>query len=161
MPYAKFHVIGDTGAWIRLRLQEEIHASGVEGTVMEAAENILAIVVEGEEKNIQKLYLNLKESTPGDYQFTELETSREKPSRKNEPDLAKSIGEMLELLREIEKNTRRMNQKIDAALAAGPGETEGAWDSEDFETGFEKPDAQEQEEQEEAAESGFANLFGD
>lgn len=115
MVTAKFHAIGNTSHWFRTRIQEEINATGVEGSPIEVDQNKLAIIVEGSKGNIERLYNNLREASPEDVGFTKIIFDESQPKRwKTSP---QTTNDVAEILGEIEKNMRRINQKLDVLLA--------------------------------------------
>lgn len=141
MVTAKFHIIGDSSPWYRLRVQEEITSQGLEGSVVEADNSKLAVVIEGERSKIMELYKNLEESSPGGVMLADISF------RRNE-DKATDTGEIVELLREIERNTRRINQKLDVLVKK-------------MQPVAEETSEERQESSEAVAESSFAAMFGD
>jgi hypothetical protein len=151
MVTAKFHIVGENSAWLKTRAQEEIQSAGLEGSVVNAGKNTLAVIVEGEKKKIHTMYKNLVESSPSEAQYTDLEFGVYRDLNISvETDLAKNIQIMIELLKEIEKNTRRINQKIDGITNQQRGDYPSWLDSEEKD-----------EEAAEEAVGGFASMFGD
>ena len=138
MTSAKFLVVGETGLWTRTRIQEEITAHGLDGTVVDAGEHKLGVFVSGNRQRIQKLYNDLAKNLPADVQPTNLIYGEfKRPAATGAPaSSADAFQTLIELLREIEKNTRKMNQKLDKLIAgrqaalyetSGPEETTKEW----------------------------------
>ncbi|MFH0860986.1 MAG: hypothetical protein V1921_07280 [Candidatus Altiarchaeota archaeon] len=156
MVTARFYVLGDESSWLRARVQEEIHTHNLEGNVIGAGHGRLAVIIEGERKRILELYENLQQATPEDFAMTDITFSEYAASDRTARDLmfTNSMETLIELLREIEKNTRRINQKIDKVLrqkGGGADDTCSTYESAD--TGYSDGSS------EEAADS-FASMFG-
>jgi acylphosphatase len=127
-------------------VQKEIEAHGLVGNVLDADEGKLVVVVEGEETRINGMYNALKNASPNNVVFTLVEYGakpKEKISKEEE-----KWGEVVELLREIEKTMRKMNNKLDI-LSSGRIESLSVAEQ-PKEEGGEKKDA----------ESAFAFMFG-
>ena len=163
MASAKFIVVGETGMWARVRIQEEINAQGLDGTVVDAGDGSLGVFVAGDRMKIQSLYKDLSEKLPEDVQPTNLIYGEFK--RPRVPDAPATSEDafktLIELLREIEKNTRKMNQKLDR-LTEGrqtsllESESEGGpsrslWYS---------SEGKRKDEDEETATDAFSKMFG-
>jgi len=172
MATAKFHIVGNSSMWFRTRVQDEIHASGLEGSALDAGDKNIAVIIEGEKQIIEELYDRLRGSAPDEVGFTAISFGDYAASTKTARNLmiTNSMETILELLKEIEKNTRKINQKIDRALvASGEGEYTPAYETEEEtpeeETMEETPEeaaAEEEtkEEKQEEATSAFADMFG-
>ncbi len=165
MVSAKFHIIGQSGDWLRIRAQEEIHAHGLEGSVLVADENTLAVVVEGDKAKVKRLYTDLVEVCPEGVGLSELTFSLQKQTRRTRIlDPARYTNDettnyLLEYLREIEKKTTRIDQKLDRIISMlEGGKTIRRWQKtdQDKEESFEKKDM----EVDDDASSGFAAMFG-
>jgi|GEM_PF-3055845 len=117
MPAAKFHIIGNTDLWYRVRVLEEVNAHGLEGTVTVVDENKLAVIVDGDSRKINRLYTDLQASSPSEVVFAGL-IYGDTATRKTAEALSseKSFSLIIELLKEIEKNTRSISQKLSAVL---------------------------------------------
>ena len=115
MPAAKFYAIGDINQWFRLRIQEEIQANNLEGSILDTGENRLVVIVEGSIAHIKSLYNGLNESKPQGIVLTSLVFGdfKEKISISK----ANLSRELLDVLKEIEKSLRRINQKLDVLSA--------------------------------------------
>ena len=164
MVSAKFHIIGEDSEWLRIRLQEEIHAHGVEGNVILAGEKTLVVVVDGDKSRIKRLHTDVGEFLPGGIEPTELIFSLEKPPRhlrmtKPEGRVDNpALDYILQYLREIEKTVTRIDQKVGTLIAvhegyAGsevvkPAAAAGTFEGKDMEV-------------EEEAAGGFAAMFGE
>jgi len=170
-------VKGRASPWIKNWMNEEIAAHSLEGSALDAGQDILAIVVEGQSGDINRLYEKLRKTSPMELQYTSIEFGtydvKKQQAKKSEIDL----GMIYELLKEIEKNTRRINQKIDRALAQGGGIVEktepqkslygwGSGESTSMEHedssstgyGWNSSETEEKEKEEEVA-GGFASMF--
>ena len=55
MVSAKFHITGSANNWLRIRVQEELFAHGLEGNVLAADDSTLAVVLEGDKSKIKRL----------------------------------------------------------------------------------------------------------
>lgn len=145
MKSAKFHLIGEDSDWYKIRVQKEIEAHGLSGSVIDAGEGKLVVVIEGDGERINGMYESLKEASPTNVVFTLIEYGMKKEAgTKKEED---KLSEIMTLLKEIEKNTRKINQKLNSL----PEKTiEKA--------GEEESPAREEESHE--AEKAFAFMFG-
>jgi hypothetical protein len=162
---AKFHVIGDDSKWLRIRLQEEIYAHGVEGSILSAGEKTLAVVADGDKARIKRLYTDVREFLPETMESTELAFSLGKPTRHLRMRAptgrldSEGFDIMFQYLREIEKAVTRIDQKVNSVLAYLEGEAgaqvfkprRGGGDA------FEEKDI----DVEDDAVGGFAAMFGD
>lgn len=156
MATARFYIIGDSNAWLRVRVTEEINARGLEGSVVEADDGRLTVIVEGKTKSISELHANLCDAVPDETTLTKIELSKASQSRSTDMAGSDSVETIITLLREIEKNTRRINQKIDAALMQKPASD----DDEDYGRSNDDEDYEHNTSSEDA-ESSFASMFGD
>jgi len=123
MSSAKFFLMGEVSHWVRVRVGEEIHSHGLEGNVVNAGAETLAVIVEGDKGKIQKFYKDLKHSVPHGIAFTEIHYR--KPMREmtaSEIPREEMNEKIISLLTEIERGVRRVNQRLDAALE---GKTSG------------------------------------
>lgn len=152
MKSAKFHLIGEDSDWYKLRVQKEIEAHGLSGNVLDAGAGKLVVVAEGDEKKINKLYTALKDASPSNVVFSLVEYGRL-------PDKAKSSEEekwnqVIELLREVEKTLRRVNQKLDSPNSYSPIPETVSSSVDEVE------DERSKDEKDEDAENAFAFMFG-
>ncbi|GEM_PF-1456940 len=145
MKCAKFHLIGEDSDWYKIRVQKEIEAHGLAGNVLDSGEGKLVIVVEGEEAKINSMYNTLKEASPSNVVFSLVEYGRIKKEKTREEE---KWDEVTELLREIEKTMRRVNNKLDGLQGVVVNSDEQMED---------EPIVSEGEEE---AENAFAFMFG-
>lgn len=169
MVSAKFHIIGEQGPWLRIRVQEEIISHGLEGSAINADEKTLAVIIEGDKSRIKRLYSDITEVCPNGMQSTDLIFSLQKPTRKQRILDAEipSKDRIMEYLREIEKKTTRMDQKLNKIIYAletceiKPKPSQNIRKEKDenpkIKGGFENKELEVKEE----AATGFAALFGD
>jgi len=160
MANAKFHVVGEDGTWYRMRIQEEIYTQGLEGSVVKASDDVLAVIVEGEKPRIHSMYKTLKESSPGQAHYTDIQWGAHRRFRQDKD----KLEEIIQLLKAIEKNTRRISQKMGGVQFKGKTDRE---ERDKEEAGFKntytpvkKEESKDEEDEEEAA-GGFASMFGD
>jgi acylphosphatase len=147
MVSAKFHVIGDDGDWFRVRLQEEIYAHGLEGSVLKAAEKNLAVVVEGDSAVVKRMHGDVVDLCPKKVRCTDIVFDKHRPQKKAR---TYTNQELSHAIMELERKMTRMDQNVAKILAL----LEGGW----------RPNQTSQEEprmdvKEEAAD-GFASMFG-
>ncbi len=153
MVSAKFNIAGEDGEWFRLRLQEEIHHHGLEGSVLHAASKALVVVVEGDKAAVKRFHADVLDICPSPIRCGDLTFSVEGPlrglkavgdgRRAGEP----TMSQILDILAEMERKITRMDQNIQKLAAARQGRRE--------ETPEEKPS----EIGDEAA-SAFSSIFG-
>lgn len=155
MKSAKFHLLGEDSDWYKLRVQKEIEAQGLTGTVLDAGAGKLVIVVEGKEKNINTLYSSLKDASPTQVVFSLVEYGRLPEKEKTSEE--EKWDQVIELLGEIEKTMRRVNQKLEAGSFTSTPTCEADEVSEDSTP---LPDERSNEEKEDDAEDAFAFMFG-
>jgi acylphosphatase len=122
MKCAKFHLIGEDSDWYKLRVQKEIESQGLSGSVLDAGEGKLAVVVEGSEDGINRLYTALKEASPKTVLFTLIEYGKPVKEKLTKED--ERWEEVIGLLKEIERTMRRINRKLDATPSEEKTETE-------------------------------------
>ena len=153
MASVRFYVIGVEDTWVRLRITEEIQATGLDGHAIDAADGTLAVIVEGDLKTIRRLYQNLEQSLPEAVQLTAAELSKiaEKTTKSTEDDALELI---IELLKEMEKTMRKINNKLDQALTATEPETTTSHVDE-------IPALEDEAEDDGGQPCGFAAMFGD
>jgi len=161
---ARFLIVGDDSQWLRIRLQEEIIAHGLEGNVLPAGGKTYAVVVSGDKSKVKRLYSDLDQFLPEGVQAAELAISPKKMPRgvRIRGALAniQAAGDKdatLEYLKEIEKTMTRLEQKMNKVIAL-------------LEEGDIKPRTREAEDEEtfeesnmevdEEATGGFAAMFG-
>jgi ribosomal protein L24 len=151
---AKFQVLGDTSNWLRIRLQEEIFAHGIEGNVLQADPRTFAVIVEGQRDRVKMLHADIIKILPENLRITEILYSMEKSTRNKRikkpqeypPD---STQYLIALAREMERNMIRMDQKMNKILdllQSGHKQT-GNHETPDTDIGDD-------------AASGFFNMFG-
>jgi acylphosphatase len=142
--------MGEASHWIRVRLQEEIHAHGLEGNVAQADDKTIVVVVEGDVRRVRGLYEDLREALPDDIEFSGLEVSKSKTPLKAVEDPSKHI---LDLLQRLEQRVIKIENRVNTILArlesGYTAEASGGYDAGG--TGGTT---------EESA-SAFASLFGD
>ena len=111
---AKFFVIGESNHWLRNRIQEEIQSTGLDGSVLDSGPENLAVFVEGDKKQVKRLYENIREFTPGKTTLSDIKYEHMPETTPGDPK-----DEVIILIKEIERQVRRMNQKLDALTAKG------------------------------------------
>lgn len=155
MVSAKFHLLGEAGEWFRIRVQEEVYAHGLEGSVLLAAENTLAVIVEGDKSKIKRLHTDMGEVCPENVVCTDLIFSIHRPAGGSGlmalgtiPE-DKTVDYIFQLLKELDKRTARIEQKLNRLTAQIEG---GAAVTPPTTT----TDAASQE----TATTGFAAMFG-
>ncbi|MFH0861554.1 MAG: acylphosphatase [Candidatus Altiarchaeota archaeon] len=151
MVSAKFHVIGEDGDWFRIRLQEEIHVHGLEGSVLRAAAKNLVVVVEGERSKIKRMYEDVAAMCPKKARCADITFEKAKRAAKA---AVYSPEQMTHALLELERKMTRIDQNIAKILA----NLEGGWRPSTEDRGLETEPKMEVEEE---AASGFASMFGD
>ncbi|MFH1055091.1 MAG: hypothetical protein V1744_03230 [Candidatus Altiarchaeota archaeon] len=156
MVSAKFHIVGEDGEWFRVRVQEEIYAHGLEGSVLLAATRTLVVVVEGDKSRIKRLHSDMVEVCPNGITCTGLVFSIQRPQREFRIGQYGSHGSVptleyiMQILSEMERSMIRVNQKLDRLIALREGGSSGGVVSERKDTAIG-----------EDATSGFASMFGD
>jgi len=164
MASAKFVVVGETDMWARVRIQEEINSHGLDGTVIDAEGGKLGVFVSGDRMKIQSLYNDLSEKLPDETQPTNLIYGEFK--RPRVPDVQASSEDafktLIELLREIEKNTRKMNQKLDRLIDGRQTTLAGSEDesTEGESHWYSSSSTIDEEEGDETATDAFSKMFG-
>ncbi len=163
MVSAKFHLIGEDSEWFRIRLQEEIHAHGVEGTVLSAGGKTLAIVLEGDKSRIKRMHTDVADFLPEGVERSDLRFSVQtrhmriaQPGRTEEG----RLEYILQYLKEIEKAVQRIDQKVNTLIAQHEGYGGAEILSRSSLRGEEGFEYQNMEVDEDAS-SGFAAMFGD
>jgi len=151
MVSAKFHVTGEDGDWFRIRLQEEIHAHGLEGSVLRAAAKNLVVVVEGERGKIKLMHEDVAAMCPKKARCAEIVFEKVKRARKT---ASYSPEQIIHVLMELERKMTRIDQNMAKILAL----LEGGWRPK-TDDGNAAPEPK-MDVKEEAA-SGFASMFGD
>ncbi|MFH1788220.1 MAG: hypothetical protein ABH834_02420 [Candidatus Altiarchaeota archaeon] len=147
MKSAKFHLIGEDSDWYKLRVQKEIEAQGLSGNVLDAGAGKLVVVAEGDEKHINRLYAALKDASPSQVVFSLVEYGRlPEKTRTSEEE---KWDQIIELLREVEKTLRRVNQKLDSQVPVA------SQPSDDY-----VEDDRTDDDRREDAEDAFAFMFG-
>lgn len=120
---AKFHVIGGKQEWLKLRLQEEIQVSGIDGSVVDVEADKIAVILEGPRKKIEDLYNHVRETMPGNAVLTGLiyGTTMKRglhqmasPTIIEDKTSKESIDKILEYLKEMEKTLRKISRRLDA-----------------------------------------------
>jgi hypothetical protein len=164
---AKFHVIGEGSEWFRVRVMEEVYSHGLEGSVLLAGEKTLVVVVEGDKSRIKRLYSDLSEFCPKGVECTDLVFSLQKSSevriiRPGEHADHQTLDYILQYLKEIEKATQRIDQKINALTAILEGTAGAEILSRSRRRMITGETAGEKDmEVEEEATSGFASMFSE
>lgn len=162
MVSARFNITGEDSEWMRVRLSEEIHAHGLDGSVMKADDGTLVVVIEGDNSKIKRFYTDVAEFTPEGVEVHDIIYSLQRrprrvrmrePPRKVEDE---TLDYMLQYMREIEKTTQRLDQKLNTVIA----HLEGYAGSEFIQKSEETFEEQDMEVEEEAS-TGFAAMFGD
>lgn len=151
MVSAKFHAIGVGDPWIRRRITEEIHSLGLEGAVLDAGQNTLAVVVDGDKEKILLLKNRITKATPKHIQYTNPEFGAFEAPKTEMKFTQEDLRRLYELLAELEKNTRKINLKLDQLLIQKPSFTQTTEVEADDKP---KEDAQD-------AASGFFSMFDD
>ncbi|MBU0763187.1 MAG: hypothetical protein KKD39_09195 [Candidatus Altiarchaeota archaeon] len=155
MVSAKFNIEGDATDWLRIRVQEELFAHGLDGNVLVGDENTLVVIVEGDKAKIKRLYTDMQEFLPANTTLTELNFSLNKPTRSariHEDRLYVGREDIIEYLKEIDRKTTKIDQKLNKIISL-----------------LEEADIKKPQEEEEEAEVGiteettsvFAAMFGD
>ena len=112
---------------MRIRLSEEIIAHGLEGTVLVADPNTLAIIVEGEKPRIKIFHSDISSFIPDTIEVTQLYYSMARATRKSrikKPEkscMDNTIEYLLQNLSEIERKVTRMDQKISKLISLVEG----------------------------------------
>ena len=160
MVSAKFHIAGEDSEWFRIRVLEEVHAHGLEGNVILAGEKSLAVVVEGEKSRVKRFYTDIQEFCPEHTELTELVFSLQKLPRgmrmKGTAEKGLDVEYIMQLLKEIERTTMRLDQKVNTLIAMHEGYA-GAEVIRQSEESFEEKEM----DVEDDAVGGFAAMFGD
>lgn len=160
MVSSKFHIVGQTGEWVRIRVQEEIFSHGLEGSVLQADPETLAVIVSGDKSRIKRLHTDMQALMPDGAHLTDLEFNLQRPVRNQrikEPEkqpFGQTGDYILQYLKQIEKRTIRIEQhikRIEKSLTAKiPGEI--VFEGED--------DEPPQDDVGDDAKDGFAMMFG-
>ncbi len=163
MVSAKFHIVGSTNDWLRVRLQEELYAHGLDGGVLVADQNTMAVVIEGDKSKIKRLYTDIQEFLPAETQVTEVVFSLTKPTRSGRIHVAEegrlplTRDEIIQYLTEIDRKTSKIDQKLNKIIAML--ETANA-NTANGETKTEEPSDKDPEVSDEAT-NVFARMFGE
>jgi len=115
MVSAKFHVVGEDGEWFRIRVQEEIHAHSLEGSVILAAEKMIAVVVEGERGRIESFHTDVIALCPKGIKCTSVTFGSHWPLKPSQQE--QTLDYIMQLLKEIERKTTRIDQKLTRLIA--------------------------------------------
>ncbi len=162
MVSSKFHIVGEISQWLRVRVQEEIYAHGLDGSVISADQNTLAVIIDGDKSKIKRLHTDMSQVLPDTTYLTELEFSLQKPVRgarikePSTPAFGQTGDYILQYLKELDKRTVRIEQavaRMEALLA--DGRVAFAQEEDDDEP----PEDDVPDVTEEAA-SGFVAMFG-
>jgi hypothetical protein len=122
MVSAKFHIRGDVGDWMRVRVQEELYSHGLEGNIMSADEHTLVVVVEGDKAKIKRLYTDLMHFMPAETGLTEIVFSLTKPTRAvrikgSEEKPQEGMPDNEDYLREIERKMTQIDLKLNKIIS--------------------------------------------
>ena len=134
--------------------------------MIDAAHQMLAVIVEGPRHKIHELFVKLVSSSPKTIQYTNITWSKSRAGVDNNLKLNQTLELIVQLLKEIEKNTRRLNQKIDKAGLQEVWEKQGAesMDDSDDSLGVDVEDSTggvaDGDDEVDDASDGFSLMFG-
>ena len=153
MVSAKFNIVGEDGEWFRVRVQEEIHHHGLEGSVLHAASKTLVVVVEGDKGVIKRFHTDVLDICPSPIRSGDLTFSIERPVkglrgiRDDRYGRDPTINQILDILAEMERKITRMDQNIQKLAAARQARPE-------------EPPLEKQTDIGDEAASAFSSIFG-
>ncbi len=111
--------MGDVEDSHTVAIQDAIAANGLAGSVITIRPNKLACVVEGAGRNIQALHQRLVAGDIAGLTPTALELRQDDPA--DEAHITKKdVQAVVAYLKEIDRNLRRINQRLAALEAGGP-----------------------------------------